>query len=104
LGHRLRSGAATLTYQPDFGYLVSLLRALDVPAESQVLVFSKTSFQAPRIALGRRARSTIQRMFRWASCTGAMFLEIAAVDPRQGVVFYTLDQEESARTAAGAAR
>jgi hypothetical protein len=97
LGARLRSGAAKLTYQPDFGYLVSLLRALDVPAESQVLVFSKTSFQAPRIA-----PRTPRAIYHSADVSvgfvhGGDVLEIAAVDPQQGVVFYSLDQEESAR-------
>src|SRR6185369_3573860 len=33
----------------EFGYLESLLAALDVPKSSQVLIFSKTSFQRHRI-------------------------------------------------------
>jgi hypothetical protein len=97
LDAKLRSGAAELAYQPDFGYLVSLLRALDVPVASQVLVFSKTSFQAPRIS-----PRTPRALYHSADVSvgfvhGGDVLEIAAVDPRQGVVFYTLDQEESAR-------
>src|SRR4051812_21665466 len=43
LQERLASGAAKLKFEPDHGYLRSLLRALDVPESSQVLVFSKTS-------------------------------------------------------------
>src|SRR5688572_19010692 len=46
---RLQRGEVKLQAEPTRGYLRSLLAALDVPAESQVLVFSKTSFQAPRI-------------------------------------------------------
>ena len=37
-------------WDDDFGYLRAVLKELNVPLESQVLVFSKTSFQAPRIA------------------------------------------------------
>ena len=49
LSARLRSGEVTLESKGPSGYLESLLKALNVPVESQVLVFSKTSFQAPRI-------------------------------------------------------
>ena len=44
------SGAVRLQYEDEFGYLRSVLKALDVPFSSQVLVFSKTSFQASKIA------------------------------------------------------
>ena len=39
-----------LRFDDEHGYLSSVLEALDVPVQSQVLVFSKTSFQAPRIS------------------------------------------------------
>jgi len=96
LQERLRSGSESLAYDRHFGYLQSLLHALEVPAASQVLVFSKTSFQAPRIA-PRVPRA----LYHSADVSigfvhGGDVLEIAAVDPRQGVIFYTLDQEETA--------
>src|SRR5947199_1271008 len=47
---RLDSGAARLEYDPGHGYLRSLLRALDIPESSQVLVYSKTSMQRNRIS------------------------------------------------------
>ena len=50
LQERLDAGTATLEYEPEHGYLRSLLRALDVPESSQVLVFSKTSLQRERIS------------------------------------------------------
>jgi hypothetical protein len=43
---RLRRGEARLDYNPDYGYLQSVLHNLRTPVSSQVLVFSKTSFQA----------------------------------------------------------
>src|SRR5262249_11925511 len=50
LQQRLRSGDARLDYDPDYGYLPAILRNLQAPISSQVLVFSKTSFQAARIS------------------------------------------------------
>src|SRR5262245_10262510 len=46
----IASGEVKLEFDSERGYLASVLKALKVPLESQVLVFSKTSFQAPRIA------------------------------------------------------
>ena len=50
LNEQVKAGAVTLTAEPTTGYLRSVLQALDVPIQSQILVFSKTSFQAPRIS------------------------------------------------------
>ncbi|MEO8594167.1 MAG: hypothetical protein ABI759_12675 [Candidatus Solibacter sp.] len=95
LDARLRSGELKLSYHRDFGYLISLLKALDVPVSSQVLVFSKTSFQAHRIA-----PRTPRALYHSADISigfvrGGDVLEIAATDPKQGIVFYSLDQEQS---------
>lgn len=94
---RLNSGQARLEFTADRGYLDSLLKALDIPLESQVLVFSKTSFQAPRIAprLPRALYFNDTVSVGWVR--GGDVLELAAVDPRQGVIFYTLDQDPAAK-------
>src|ERR1700722_14286631 len=47
LQHDIDQGKATLVYAPDHGYLKSVLTLLNVPIDSQTLVFSKTSFQYP---------------------------------------------------------
>ena len=75
------------------GYLPSLLAALDIPADSQALVFSKTSFQAPRI--GPRKPRAIYFGDRAAVgyVPGAPLMEVAVIDPRQGAVFYTLSTQ-----------
>jgi hypothetical protein len=70
--------------------LRSVLEALHVPVESQIAVFSKTSLQAPLISPDNPR--TI--FFNDSVAVGWMkggFIEIAAVDPRQGVQFYTAD-------------
>jgi len=42
-------GAIKLDYEPQHGYLRSVLDKLDIPLSSQTLVFSKTSFQYKKI-------------------------------------------------------
>jgi len=49
LNTRLEAGEVQLEHTGRSGYLESLLDALDVPVESQVTVFSKTSRQASEI-------------------------------------------------------
>ena len=49
LDRKLQSGEVQLEFEETRGYLTSVLKALGVPADSQMLVFSKTSFQAPKI-------------------------------------------------------
>src|SRR5271165_7579829 len=49
LGRRIEQGTATVRFDADRGYLPWLLEALEIPAESQMLVFSKTSVQGIRI-------------------------------------------------------
>ncbi|HTI51735.1 MAG TPA: hypothetical protein VL475_12310, partial [Planctomycetaceae bacterium] len=45
LEQQLEAGKVTLKYDGDRGYVESVLKALNVPISSQVLVFSKTSLQ-----------------------------------------------------------
>jgi hypothetical protein len=83
---------AHLKFDGSQGYLRSVLEELDVPVESQMLVFSKTSLMAPMIS-PRHPRSVFfNDRVAVAWVPGEPFLEVAAVDPRQGVIFYTLDQ------------
>ncbi len=46
LAHRIEKGSAQLAFDSTYGYLPALLDALQVPVESQMKVFSKTSIQA----------------------------------------------------------
>ncbi len=50
LQKKLDAGEVKLQYDPQFGYLKSILDHLNIPASSQALVFSKTSFQLRRIS------------------------------------------------------
>ena len=92
LNRKLREGAATLQFDIGTGYLRAVLGALGTPVESQMAVFSKTSLQAPLI--GPRNPRTIffndTVVVAWVR--GEPFVEAAAQDAEQGVIFYTLDQ------------
>ena len=92
----LASGEVTLEFDESTGYLPAVLKALNVPRESQILVFSKTSFQAPRISPRSRARSISTICQRWLGARRRR-VEVASIDPKQGVIFYTLDQNRKPR-------
>lgn len=93
LQQKLRAAADKPAFGDAHGYLEGVLKALDLPVSSQVLVFSKTSFQAPRISprMPRALYFNDDTFVGWVP--GGDVLEIASVDPRQGVVFYTMDQD-----------
>jgi hypothetical protein len=92
---RLAERRTKLEYHPDFGYLPSVLKQLGVPTSSQVLVFSKTSFQASRISPKNPRALYFSDEISVGFVRGGDVLEFAAADARQGVIFYTLDQENS---------
>jgi hypothetical protein len=95
LNARLRAGEITLTSHGPSGYLESLLKVLHVPVESQVLVFSKTSFQAPRINPKNPRAIFFNDTVSVGWVRGGPVLELIAQDPKQGAVFYTLEQAQS---------
>src|SRR6516164_9070403 len=93
LEQRLATGKATLTYEPNFGYLRSLLRELNVPQSSQMLVFSKTSLQRHRIGPTRPRAVYFGDDVYVGFCQRGDVVEVTAIDPGLGAVFYTLDQK-----------
>ena len=96
LNGQLQSGAAQLRFDPANGYLRSVLDALKVPVESQSLVFSQTSFQGPLINIHNPRALYFNDTVAVGWVRGGKFVEVAVQDPRQGVIFYALDQQESA--------
>jgi hypothetical protein len=95
LEKQLEAGTAKLDYSAKDGYLPSLLKHLAINPDSQMLVFSKTSFQAPKIS-PKRPRAVY---FTDNAAVGFVpdgdVMELIGVDPRQGVTFYTLDIEKT---------
>jgi hypothetical protein len=92
LMERLKSGDAKLAHDDEFGYLRSLLAALDVPTSSQTLVFSKTSFQRHRIGPRTPRALYFNEDVYVGYCHQGDVLELTAVDPQLGAVFYTMEQ------------
>src|SRR5262249_17827271 len=92
LQQRLQSGEVRLNFDDDHGYLRSVLRALDVPESSQMLVFSKTSLQRQRIAPKTPRAVYFNDDVYVGFCLGGDVMEVSAADPQLGTVFYTLDQ------------
>jgi hypothetical protein len=88
----IESGQRTLQKTPEFGYLPDLLKALEVPVESQTLVFSKTSLQMRRISPRTPRAIYFNDDVYVGFCQSGDVLEISAVDPKLGTVFYSVDQ------------
>jgi hypothetical protein len=98
---RLEAGEVTWKYDRQFGYLPELLRALNVPLESQVLVFSKTSLQIHRISPTNPRALYFNDSVYVGYVPGSSLLELAANDRQLGAVFYTLDTGDDEPPAEG---
>lgn len=95
LADRIESGEVTLEFEKEHGYLRSLLEYLNVPVSSQMLVFSKTSFQLRKIS-PRRPRAVYFNddvYIGWVQRGDV--IEISTADRELGGVFYTLSQDDS---------
>ena len=95
LQRKVESGEVKLEFDSKHGYLAAVLEALEVPSSSQGLVFSKTSFQRDRIAPETpRALYFNDDVYvgwvRWGEV-----MELSAVDPQKGAIFYTLSQDKT---------
>jgi hypothetical protein len=97
LQRRLDAGKARLSFEGPQGYLRSVLRQLKVPLSSQMLVFSKTSFQQDRISPATPRALYFNDSVYVGWVPGGEVVELAAVDPNQGTMFYTLDQRSQAQ-------
>jgi len=99
LNRKVQSGQAQLKFEGVQGYLRSLLDSLDIPIESQMVVFSKTSLQMHLISPQHPRTIFFNDRVAVAWVPREPFIEIATEDPQQGVIFYTLDQKSADRPA-----
>lgn len=96
LQKKIDSGEVQLDYDPRQQYLPALLKVLEVPLSSQMLVFSKTSFQLQKIFPSRpRALYFNDRVYLGWVQQGDI-IEVASIDPELGPIFYALDIQQSA--------
>ncbi len=107
LAAKLDRGEVKLSFSQDgHGYLKSMLAALQVSPQSQVLPFTKSSLQFDRISPATPRAIYFNDEVAVGAVHPGGLIEIIANDRRGGIVFYTLDnkaagaphlQEESGR-------
>jgi hypothetical protein len=90
---KVDSGAVDLKFSGDHGYLDSLLAQFKIPRSSQVVVFSKTSFQRERISPTNPRALFFNDDVYIGFIPGSPMMEVSTADPKLGGVFYTLDQK-----------
>ena len=90
LNQALQSGRVQLTADGPSGYLQSLLKALNVPVESQIVVFARDSVQLARITMTNPRALFFNDSVAVGWVRGG-FIELASQDPRNGVIFYAIE-------------
>ncbi len=93
LSRALDEGREALEYSDEHGWLPSLLEKLNISRDTQTLVFSKTSLQLHKISPRTPRALYFNDDIYIGWCQRGDVVEIAATDPEQGAVFYTLDQD-----------
>lgn len=93
LWHRIQAGQTRLPVNGDEKtFLHAVLKELDVPVSSQVLVFSKTSLQNGLIG-PLRPRAVYFSEEVYVGWVQGGLVELIAMDPSQGPQFYTLGRD-----------
>jgi hypothetical protein len=95
LQSQLENGHAKLAFDPKWGYLPSLLKHFGVKTDSQMLVFSKTSFQAAKISPQSPRALYFNDNVAVGYVPNGDVMEFAALDTKEGVVFYTMERARS---------
>ncbi|MEM6329550.1 MAG: hypothetical protein AAF790_04810 [Planctomycetota bacterium] len=89
---QIEAGGVTPQRRRRLGWLPAVLKALEIPESSQTLVFSKTSLQRKRISPARPRALYYNDSVYVGYVRHGDKLELSAVDPELGAVFYTVDQ------------
>ena len=92
LNQSLAQSGRTFERDERTGHLMSVLDALGVPVESQLLVFSKTGVQRAYTSPHNPRALFFNESVVVGYVPGAPLIEIASLDPQQAVIFYTVDQ------------
>ncbi|HEY6361565.1 MAG TPA: hypothetical protein VIX63_10705 [Vicinamibacterales bacterium] len=96
VNRKLQDGGIQFAFDGRSGFLRSALEALQVPVDSQLLVFSRASLQGKRIGEHNPRALFFNDRVALAWVRGGDVLEVAAHDESAGVVFYTLEQRAAA--------
>ena len=84
------AGRATFDTTGEKPFLLSLLRALDVPASSQMLVFSTTSLQL-RLITSANPRALFFNEDIYVGYIPGGRIEVVSLDPALGGIYYIFD-------------
>ena len=98
LNQSIAKGEVTLAFDAlPRGYLASVLKALDISSSSQTLVFSENSLQRAHISKATPRAIYFNDTVAVAWAKGADTIEATALDPTQGVHFYSIPQKRGAK-------
>ena len=97
LNRRLLDGSARLTFEGRSGYLRSAIDALQLPVDSQLLLYSKGSLQGRLVSSSSPRALFFNDRVALGWVRDGDLLEVAAHDARAGVVFYSLEQRPAER-------
>jgi hypothetical protein len=98
LEKNIEDGKVKLEYDRNgLAYLPSLLKQLDINPDSQILVFSKTSFQASKISTKEPRAIYFNDEVAIGFVKEGDVHELVSLDPKQGYIFSTLDVHESSK-------
>lgn len=91
------AGRAPIDFSSDKAFLISLLKALDIPASTQMWVFSTTSLQL-RFISPRNPRSVYFNDEVSIGYIPGGRIEVASLDPDLGAIFYIFDIPQPGQT------
>ncbi len=95
LQKKFDAGKARLDYHAgDHGYLKSVLKLLDIPVSSQTLVFSKTSFQYPKISPRHPRALYFNDDIYIGVVNEGKEIEVISFDRQQGAIFFILHEQQ----------
>jgi hypothetical protein len=92
VNRRLQEGTLQLAFEGRSGFLRSALEALQIPVDSQLLVFSRASLQGKLINEQNPRALFFNDRVALGWVRGGSVIEVAAHDESAGVVFYELEQ------------
>lgn len=95
LNLRLKEQALSLKYSSEWGYLREVLKALDIPESSQLMVYSKTALNPRLVKPGNPRVVYFNDDVYVGWVPGARAMELASVDPLRGSIFFELEQKPS---------
>lgn len=93
---KLNRGEIRLKWEPHFGYLRSVLKALEIDPSSQILVFSRTSLQTSKISEQTPRAIYFNDDTYVGFVQDSDLLEFVSVDAKVGVVFFGMINRQDA--------